>query len=162
MVFWGKSKKAASEDIDFDQAAHELFARLGLSGNDIDRRSNYNPLDPIWKHPRTGAMIYIGNSQAAQSADMLRGHNISRVVNCTDNMPNFLEGRDVVKYLRFDVSNWGRYVDHTDKSVRKFTSPLFSFVTEGLENGECVMVHCLAGAHRAGTTGCACLMHFAK
>jgi len=90
----------------------------------------------------------------------LNHHGISRVVNCTDNMPNYLEGRPGFKYLRFDVSNWGRYVNSTDKSVRQFTSPLFSFITEGLENGESVVVHCLAGAHRAGTTGCACLMHY--
>ena len=24
------------------------------------------------------------------------------------------------------------------------------------------MIHCLAGAHRAGTTGCACLMYYAN
>lgn len=83
-------------------------------------------------------------------------------VNCTDNMPNFHEDKPHLKYLRFDVSNWSRYMDHTDQSVHRFVKPLFSFVTEGLEAGESVMVHCLAGAHRAGTTGCACLMHFAK
>jgi protein tyrosine/serine phosphatase len=107
-------------------------------------------------------MIFIGNAQAAQSVDILKANGIKRIVNCTDNMPIFLEGREGLKHLRFDVSSWSRYVDHTDQSIRNFTSPLFSFITEGLENGEGVMVHCLAGAHRAGTTGCVCLMHFAK
>ena len=116
----------------------------------------------IYKHPRTNAKIYIGNAQAAQSETILAQHGISRVVNCTDNMPNFLEGRPGFKYLRFDVSNWGRYIGSGDNSVRAFTDPLFKFVTESLEGGHSVMVHCLAGAHRAGTTGCACLMHFCK
>ena len=31
---------------------------------------------------------------------------------------------------------------------------------QALSRGDNVLVHCLAGAHRAGTTGCACLMHF--
>ena len=81
-----------------------------------------------------------------------------------------------------------------------FANPMFSFIEEAIGKGESVLVHCLAGAHRAGivdrtydtrgphahqsdllfthpsiipsicctfllylsgTTGCACLIHFA-
>lgn len=42
-----------------------------------------------------------------------------------------------------------------------FTNPLFEFIENVISRGESVLVHCLAGAHRAGTTGCACLIHFA-
>ncbi len=34
------------------------------------------------------------------------------------------------------------------------------FIDEALVRGQSVLVHCLAGAHRAGTTGCLCLMHY--
>ena len=37
--------------------------------------------------------------------------------------------------------------------------PLFDFVDSKLGAGESVLIHCLAGAHRAGTAGTACLMH---
>mmetsp|Transcript_18577 Transcript_18577/g.47592 ORF Transcript_18577/g.47592 Transcript_18577/m.47592 type:complete len:219 (+) Transcript_18577:436-1092(+) len=161
MGFWSRGS-AQQEKIDFDAAAHSLFAQLNLNPEDIDNRSNYNPLDAVWKHPTTGAKIFIGNSQAAQRMDILNAYKIRRIVNCTDNMPNYNEGQPTLKYLRFDISNWPRYVDSSDASLRKFTSPLFSFVTEAMEKGENVMVHCLAGAHRAGTTGVACLMHFAN
>ena len=43
----------------------------------------------------------------------------------------------------------------------EFTNPMFAFIEEAIAGGESVLVHCLAGAHRAGTTGCACLVHFA-
>ena len=33
------------------------------------------------------------------------------------------------------------------------------FVDESLAAGQPVLIHCLAGAHRAGTAGIACLMH---
>jgi len=36
---------------------------------------------------------------------------------------------------------------------------LFKFVDSELGAGNAVLVHCLAGAHRAGTAGTACLMH---
>lgn len=39
---------------------------------------------------------------------------------------------------------------------------MFEFIEEAIANGQNVLVHCLAGAHRAGTTGVACLIHFAK
>ena len=40
-----------------------------------------------------------------------------------------------------------------------FLKPLFDFVDKKLSGGENVLIHCLAGAHRAGTAGTACLMH---
>lgn len=43
-----------------------------------------------------------------------------------------------------------------------FTRPLFEFIDSAISRGENVLVHCLAGAHRAGTTGVACLIHYAK
>ena len=39
---------------------------------------------------------------------------------------------------------------------------MFEFIEEAISKGENVLIHCLAGAHRAGTTGVACLVHFAK
>ena len=39
---------------------------------------------------------------------------------------------------------------------------MFEFIDVAIAQGQSVLVHCLAGAHRAGTTGCACLVHFAE
>ena len=39
---------------------------------------------------------------------------------------------------------------------------LFDFVDRELGGGRSVLVHCLAGAHRAGTAGTACLMHLCR
>jgi protein-tyrosine phosphatase len=38
---------------------------------------------------------------------------------------------------------------------------MFDFIEEAISRGESVLIHCLAGAHRAGTTGVSCLIHFA-
>ena len=40
-----------------------------------------------------------------------------------------------------------------------FVQQLFDFVEGALAAGSSVLIHCLAGAHRAGTTGCLLLMH---
>lgn len=39
-----------------------------------------------------------------------------------------------------------------------FLHPVHTFIDSCLERGENVMVHCLAGAHRAGTTGVSYMM----
>ena len=53
-------------------------------------------------------------------------------------------------------------MDDSDESVLAFSEPMFQFIEKAISTGKgSVLVHCLAGAHRAGTTGCACLMHFA-
>ena len=52
--------------------------------------------------------------------------------------------------------------ENNHASVYLFTDPLWAFIDSALDKGSSVLVHCLAGAHRAGTTGCACLMHYGK
>ena len=51
---------------------------------------------------------------------------------------------------------------HSGEGVRAFYKPLFTFVEDALRSGANVMVHCLAGAHRAGTSGVSCAMYFMK
>ena len=43
-------------------------------------------------------------------------------------------------------------------SVLAFTAQVFDFVEAAVASGGAVLIHCLAGAHRAGTTGVLCLM----
>lgn len=92
---------------------------------------------------------------------MLTERKITRVVNCTSGFSkirNFHEKS--LAYYEFDIARWQVYIDQSDSSVGKFVEPLFAFIDGALANGESVLVHCLAGAHRAGTTGCSCLMWY--
>lgn len=148
--------------LDFDDEAKVLMNKLNLDPN--SRLSgHWNPLDSIYRHPEGGGTIYVGNQSAAENLTMLRQHQITHVVNCTfgeSKIPNFHTGK--IKYYNFAVSHWQGFVNATNASVIAFSEPLFQFIENAILNGESVLVHCLAGAHRAGTTGVACLIHFAK
>ena len=48
----------------------------------------------------------------------------------------------------------------TSKKLTDFLRPMLQFIEATLSQGGSVLVHCLAGAHRAGTTATICLMHF--
>jgi protein-tyrosine phosphatase len=170
----------------------------------------FNSIDPIYRHPTTGAVLYCGNKSVAESKEMLRKYNVKRVVNCTVDLECFFEKKGVgkaaprktrkgdgeakkgderksdsnarkgdgdakdsasdgdsdgasdhnVKYLRLPISHWqaktsdgvytgGVYED--DAKVFEFLTPFFEFVDKSLKEGENVLIHDLAGAHRAGT-----------
>ena len=81
-----------------------------------------------------------------------------------------LEGTPNLVYYRFPVSHWhhspefgGRArptsLEQKAKSAIKYFSPLFQWIEEATAKGQSVLIHCLAGAHRAGTTGVAWIMH---
>lgn len=153
---------ASNSGLDFDAEARSLFTRLNI---DPKTKSNslYNPVDPIWRHPTGGGTIYVGNQTAAESLAMLQSLGITRVVNCTHGhgaIPNYHPTQLI--YYTFPISHWSIHVNSSNTSVLNFSNPMFEFIEEAISKGENVLVHCLAGAHRAGTTGCACLVHFAK
>lgn len=145
--------------MDFDEEARKLWARLNLDPSTVSS-GPYNALDPLWRNPDTGGTFYVGNQTAAANLELLQKHKITHVVNCTDNMPLYHEASRKIQYLRFDITSFYRKV-RSDEDAVAFAQPMLEFVEKTLAEGKNVMAHCLAGAHRAGTTGCICLMHFA-
>jgi protein-tyrosine phosphatase len=164
---------------DYDQAALDLFAKLNLpiDGNaDAIRSTNqftrgnfsglsdfYSDLDAIWADPKTGSQVYIGNLTAAKSADILRSHNIRHVVNCQDvSTPNHHEGTSTFQYLRFPIAHWYEADTSTDAAVLIYFRACHVWIQQALDAGSSVLIHCTAGAHRAGATGVSWLMHVAE
>ena len=49
-------------------------------------------------------------------------------------------------------------LDSNEGTLRYF-NPYFKFLEDVVNNGQNVLVHCLAGCHRAGTSGVAWLMY---
>ena len=144
---------------DYDDEGRKLMASLTAAA--ASSSNLYNPMDAIWKDEATGGTVFVGNVTAAQEA---KKRGITHVVNCTDDMANFCEGAGV-KYLRFNVAYWQaagdsrKYHPATQSEIMQFVQTVFDFVDAALRGGGQVLVHCLAGAHRAGTTGCLLIMY---
>lgn len=122
----------------------------------------YDDLNPIWRNPRTGAQVFVGNYCAAESRATLRKHGITHVVNCQQpSSKNYHEADKTVKYKRFVVASWWEARDRmtSPEAILAYFDPLFKWVLDATNVGHSVLIHCLAGAHRAGTTGVAWLMH---
>ena len=101
---------------------------------------------------------------AQQTRQRVVGEAIFHVVNCQDaSSANFFEGDPRFHYRRFPVSHWWQHdgMDAPDGVLKFFEDGCHGWIADALAGGHNVMVHCLAGAHRAGTTGVSFMMRAA-
>lgn len=146
---------------DYDDEARKLFRQLNLPETGSTRQSSYNDADAVWAHPTSGAFFFIGNLSIAQNKADLEAKGIRNIVNCQEaDSQNFHERDRNFSYKRFAITHWKASpgVDSND-GLLAYMAPYFDWVDARMERGENVMVHCLAGAHRAGTAGIAYVMH---
>ena len=77
---------------------------------------------------------------------------------------NYHEDNPDFKYLRFSIGNFfdAPFDLKTHEGILRFINPLVTFLEEVTDQGKNVLIHCLAGAHRAGTSACAWLIYKEK
>ena len=143
--------------MDYSEAGRNVLADLVTKYGGQWWEHGTNVMDSVHQHS-TGACIYVGGWQAAEDLALLRSKNITHVVNCTTDLtcPHTSD----ITYLTFDISWWRRYIADDIKNLPNFIGPMLQFIEESLVRGESVLVHCLMGAHRAGSTAVICCMHF--
>ena len=116
--------------------------------------------DCVYINPKTGAKFFIGGEDSASSLKHLEELEIFHVVNCKgDSGDNYFEEDPRFSYFRFGVAYWHMKAGvKTPEGVLNFFMPVHKFIDDAMDQGKNVMVHCLAGAHRAGTAGVSYLM----
>lgn len=136
------------------QGTHQQY---DIAGADICKFNN-NKMDAIWEHPDTKAKLFLGGESAASNLELIRSNNVSYIVNCRgQNIPHSLENTAGLTFHRFCVLTSASV--KTPKDTLELFKNFFDFVDEGLDNGKSVLIHCLAGAHRAPTATAAYLMY---
>eukprot|EP00756_Hemistasia_phaeocysticola_P034500 Hpha_TRINITY_DN16523_c8_g1::TRINITY_DN16523_c8_g1_i1::g.137072::m.137072 len=157
------SASATPVEEDYAEAGKKLLERVNLGEQGAPER--YSPCDPLWRHPESGATMYVGGQRVASDREELRKLNITRIVNCQDrDGRNYFQSDPDLEYLQFEIGTWRSVTTATDggPGTWKYFEPVFRFVSDNLTAGQNVLVHCLAGAHRAGTCGIALLMLFCR
>ena len=104
----------------------------------------------------TGAVVCVGNFKNSRDEVFLDQYGIRAIVNCCGTADVF-KGSGV-SYFSFNVCGHQRALDQ-NVSALDFFKEVFDFIDNALANGISVLIHCVAGAHRAGTTGVAYLMY---
>ena len=140
---------------DYDKAAAELFKDLGI---DVTDPGEDDLVNPVYQHP-AGGWLYVGDQRAAKNITLLNNLNIVAVVNCTHNTNNYFP--DKLSYCKFPVGKWKTECKGGEVGeVKRFVESLLMFLQTNLETGGSVLLHCLAGAHRAGTAAVLAIMAF--
>lgn len=168
--------------LDYAAEGRALLERVNLNLPGAPQK--YDNANAVYRHPN-GATLFVGNVVIASSRNELESLGISRIVFCQDGDDG--EGSmtfasdPALKYLHYPIGRWrdgkrrGKLEDgeagwrdsvfygdvlSTPANTGAYFQRLFDFVQEELECKQNVLIHCLAGAHRAGTAGIACLMYF--
>eukprot|EP00924_Labyrinthula_sp_SR-Ha-C_P008967 maker-scaffold_2-snap-gene-8.31-mRNA-1 protein AED:0.02 eAED:0.02 QI:263/1/1/1/0.25/0.2/5/217/232 len=115
------------------------------------------PYSQVYEDEETGAKVFTGSQSLAQDRDLLESLELYKVVNCTQDMPNYFSEDIAFSYLRFCISSWQFKLKPQPKKTREelllsFVDIVLDQIDEWLDAGKNVLIHCLAGAHRAGTT----------
>lgn len=157
----GSGSTSPRAEPDFDEEARRLFKWLSLPESGSTEASVYNDADIVWRHPETDAQFFIGSVSLAHSRAKLERLDLHCIVNCQElTSENYHEDDPNFKYLRFNIAHWQRaHGVGTNEGLLAYMQEYFDWVDGRLSNGENVLVHCHAGAHRAGTAGTAFVMY---
>ena len=150
---WSRAQRYSYDTTDYDKEGLKVFERLNLEAK--TKRLTHNHLDAIWSRPGGKGKVYVGNRTASSDANLLKKCGVRAIVNCTHEpnlIPNVLDKRHF-EYLNFPICEWEFELDESDEAVLDWFRPVFSLVDKVTRKGDSVLIHCLAGAHRAGTTG---------
>ncbi|GMI60465.1 hypothetical protein ScalyP_jg9839 [Parmales sp. scaly parma] len=87
--------------------------------------------------------LWLGNREDAMNYDKLKKLSISVVVNATEQLPNFHP--DQMKYMKINIK------DKETTDLRPHFAGVTQFIANAIDNGESVLVHCVAGASRSAS-----------
>lgn len=148
--------------IDYAEAGRLLLSRVNLQSGLAPQR--YAPFNVIYQHPETGGKVYVGNATAASNRKVLdEMGGCRRIVFCQDgDGSKHFEEDPEFRYLTFPIGRWRSHINRKPNEVLNFFTPLFNFLDAELSEGQNILIHCLAGAHRAGTAGIASLMYLCE
>jgi len=108
-----------------------------------------------WATPILGDWLYLGCARDAKNLVQLRQHQITHVLNVSDDVPNYFEAKESpVKYLKLFVQDFG-----CDAGISRVFNKAFDYINEAKKNGGKVLVHCMQGQNRSVTIVSAYLMN---
>ena len=109
--------------------------------------------------------IFQGGWLAAHDLDRMREHNIGLIINCTTNvpLPRWRQMPDTPECVIFPIFQ-GEFCEALDRGQGLMVlEPLFEKVRNTMnDRAQNVMIHCKAGAHRAGIMGVIFTMYYLK
>lgn len=185
LLIEGIDRMTKEKSINYDELGKQLFRKLNLGDPKQEERKESEKVDKVdeeenrheklyselldepsvvWVHPDTGAKFFIGGKSCAMNLQKLEQYEIFNIINAKGKKPEtwfFFKDDPRFRYLHFHLQGCEerKATLKTSADVITFFEPMHMFIDQSLANGQNVMVHCNAGAHRGGTAGISYMMH---
>jgi protein-tyrosine phosphatase len=103
---------------------------------------------PLTKYNKIKNRIYLGNYQAAKNKDFFKEHNITAVLNCSKDLPNYFHGNKDIEYMRIPVDDSLKQRDFD--LMYQFMPAAVEFIHKhsNVQKGN-ILIHCYAGRQRS-------------
>lgn len=102
-----------------------------------------------------GDWLWLGCGRDAKNLAQLRQHQITHILNVSDDVPNYFEAKEShLKYLKLHVKDHGM-----DSGISRVFPQAFNYMLSVKNGGGRVLVHCMAGQNRSVTVVAAFLMN---
>lgn len=149
-VLGGRPCGSADELVTEARRLDELHDAVGQNF-----RPHHQTMNPVWVVGQ--AVLFLGGWRCANDWTLMEENNIKLVVNCTDSVQSHpdLGKKGGTSFIQFMVTRAHRARD----VYAMFRDEVFEAVVDALAAGKSVLIHCRAGAHRAGTVTCALVMY---
>lgn len=97
-------------------------------------------------------VIYLSGDSGANDFAKLSELGITHILNVSDCIPNYYENTNSITYMRVPIQDYGSIC------LRDYFTEVFKFITNALESGGRILVHCFAGKSRSASFVIAYLM----
>jgi hypothetical protein len=125
----------------------------------VEKANTIKPLSPLvnrqkkpqkpYINPDNGCEVYprlyLGNAAFASDIELLSGLGITHIVNCAKEVPDYFKGDFNFQYLHLMLN------DVPNENITRFFTTSKQFISNALDNGGVVLVHCWAGVSRSVT-----------
>jgi protein-tyrosine phosphatase len=101
--------------------------------------------------------IYIGNIISAQNKDFIKNNNISIIINCSNDIPNYFILDNSIQYYRLPIDD---SLETYDINLMSELLPKYvKIIDDAIKENKNILVHCYAGRQRSACLVTAYLLY---
>lgn len=123
-----------------------------------EKLKGFNEYAPLKDYDKIMSRIYLGNMESANDSEFFKNKNITAVLNCTNDVPNYFKKSDI-EYMRIPVEDSLKVYDYN--RMYNFIHMAADFIYKHVVlQSKNILVHCVQGRQRSAICVAAFLVKY--